>query len=156
MVGTIPHSQPATGQLGRTVTSICDHPLGPVFRLSTEALQAQIAVSKYADGLPLYRHEAIYARGGVEIDRRLMAQWMGRTGFELEILAAHVLGEILKGPRVFADETSLSTLAHGTRSEAWWVSWDPGTVSIPHWRAGTKCELTQFADTELVHFVSFA
>jgi transposase len=89
--------------------------------LPTEALLAQIAVSKYADGLPLFRQEGIYARDGVEIDRRLMAQWMGRVGFELEILAAHVLGEILKGPRVFADETSLPTLAPGTGAvkKAW-------------------------------------
>jgi hypothetical protein len=42
-----------------------------------------------------------------------MAQWMGRVGFELEILAAHVMGEILKGPRVFADETSLPIPAIG-------------------------------------------
>jgi transposase len=28
-----------------------------------------------------------------------MAQWMGRVGFELEILAVHVMGEILQGPR---------------------------------------------------------
>lgn len=89
--------------------------------LPTEALLAQIAVSKYADGLPLYRQEGIYARDGVELDRRLMAQWMGRTGFELDILADHVLGEILKGDRVFADETSLPTLAPGTGStkKAW-------------------------------------
>ncbi|MFZ1479351.1 MAG: IS66 family transposase [Paracoccaceae bacterium] len=66
------------------------------------------------DGLPLYRQEGIYARDQVEIDRRLMAQWMGRVGFELEILADHVLGEVLNGPRVFADETSLPTLAPGT------------------------------------------
>lgn len=82
--------------------------------LPTEALLAQIAVSKYADGLPLYRQEGIYARDQVEIDRRLMAQWMGRVGFELDILADHVLGEVFKGPRVFADETSLPTLAPGT------------------------------------------
>lgn len=89
--------------------------------LPTEALLAQIAVSKYADGLPLYRQEGIYARDGVELDRRLMAQWMGRTGFELDILADHVLSEILKGDRVFADETSLPTLAPGTGStkKAW-------------------------------------
>jgi transposase len=79
--------------------------------LPTEALLAHVAVSKYADGLPLHRQEGIYARDHVEIDRRLMAQWMGRTGFELDILADHVLGEVLKGPRVFADETSLPTLA---------------------------------------------
>ena len=33
--------------------------------IPTEALLAQIAVSKYADGLPLYRQEAIYARDKV-------------------------------------------------------------------------------------------
>lgn len=64
--------------------------------LPTEALLAQIAVSRYADGLPLFRQEGIYARDQVEIDRRLMAQWIGRVSFELEILAAHVVGEILK------------------------------------------------------------
>ena len=65
--------------------------------LPTEALLAHIAVSKYADGLPLYRQEGIYARDGVDLDLRLMAQRMGRVGFELEILADHVLGEVLKG-----------------------------------------------------------
>jgi len=89
--------------------------------LPTEALLAHIAVSKYADGLPLYRQEGIYARDQVEIDRHLMARWMGRVGFELNILADHVLGEVLKGPRVFADETSLPTLAPGTGTvkKAW-------------------------------------
>lgn len=48
--------------------------------IPTEALLAQIAVSKYADGLPLYRQEAIYARDQVEIDRSQMAQWMGKVG----------------------------------------------------------------------------
>lgn len=82
--------------------------------IPTEALLAQIAVSKYADGLPLYRQEGIYARDGVELERRLMSQWMGRVGFELELLAGHVLAEVCKGERVFADETSLPTLAPGT------------------------------------------
>lgn len=49
--------------------------------IQTEALPAQIAVAKYADGLPLYRQEAIYARDHVELDRQLMAQWMGKLGF---------------------------------------------------------------------------
>ncbi|WOH54504.1 MULTISPECIES: transposase [unclassified Bradyrhizobium] len=52
--------------------------------IPTEALLAQIAVSKYADGLPLYQQEAIYARDQVELDRSLMAQWMGKIGFELQ------------------------------------------------------------------------
>ncbi len=82
--------------------------------IPTEALLAQIAVAKYADGLPLYRQEAIYARDKVEIDRALMAQWMGRIGFELEPLADHLLLRIKQGERVFADETTLPTLAPGS------------------------------------------
>ncbi|RWN51562.1 IS66 family transposase [Mesorhizobium sp.] len=80
----------------------------------TEALLAQIAVSKYADGLPLYRQEAIYARDQVEIDRSQMAQWMGKVGFELEPLADYALARIKQGERVFADETTLPTLAPGS------------------------------------------
>jgi transposase len=89
--------------------------------LPTEALLAQIAVAKYADGLPLYRQEAIYARDGVDLDRSLMAQWMGKVGFELQPLADYVLTKIKQGERIFADETTLPTLAPGTgkTQKAW-------------------------------------
>jgi transposase len=81
--------------------------------IPTEALLAQIAVAKYADGLPLYRQEAIYARDQVLIERSQMAQWMGKVGFELEPLAAYALARIKQGERIFADETTLPTLAPG-------------------------------------------
>jgi transposase len=84
--------------------------------IPTEALLAQIAVSKYADGLPLYRQQAIYARDRVELDRAQMAQWMGKLGFELEILAEYILVQIKKAERIFADETTLPTLAPGSGS----------------------------------------
>ena len=89
--------------------------------LPTEALLAQIAVAKYADGLPLYRQEAIYARDGVDLDRSLMAQWMGKVGFELQPLADYVLETIKQGERIFADETTLPTLAPGSgkTQKAW-------------------------------------
>jgi transposase len=89
--------------------------------LPTEALLAQIAVAKYADGLPLYRQEAIYARDGVDLDRSLMAQWMGKVGFELRPLADYVLEKIKQGERIFADETTLPTLAPGSgkTQKAW-------------------------------------
>jgi transposase len=82
--------------------------------IPTEALLAQIAVAKYADGLPLYRQEAIYARDQVLIERSQMAQWMGKVGFELEPLAEYALARIKQGERIFADETTLPTLAPGT------------------------------------------
>ena len=42
-----------------------------------------------------------------------MAQWMGKVGFELEPLAEHALARIKQGERIFADETTLPTLAPG-------------------------------------------
>ena len=89
--------------------------------IPTEALLAQIAVAKYADGLPLYRQEAIYARDKTELSRSLMAQWMGKVGFELQPLADYVLERIKQGERVFADETTLPTLAPGSgkTQKAW-------------------------------------
>ncbi|MBB6262264.1 transposase [Paenochrobactrum gallinarii] len=89
--------------------------------LPTERLLAYIAVSKYADGLPLYRQEAIYLRDGVTISRSLMAQWMGHLGFELQICADFILERIKEGERIFADETSLPTLAPGAgkATKAW-------------------------------------
>lgn len=77
--------------------------------LPTERLLAYIAVSKYADGLPLYRQEAIYLRDGVEVSRNLMAQGMGHLGFELQICADYILERVKEGERVFADETTLPT-----------------------------------------------
>jgi transposase len=64
--------------------------------------------------LPLYRQQAIYARDQVELDRSLMAQWMGKVGFELEPLADYLFSRIKQGERVFADETTLPTLAPGS------------------------------------------
>lgn len=89
--------------------------------LPTERLLAYIAVSKYADGLPLYRQEAIYLRDGVTISRSLMAQWMGHLGFELQICADYILERIKEGERIFADETTLPTLAPGSgkATKAW-------------------------------------
>jgi transposase len=89
--------------------------------LPTERLLAYIAVSKYADGLPLYQQEAIYLRDGVEISRSLMAQWMGHLGFELQICADYILERVKEGDRVFADETTLPTLAPGSgkTTKAW-------------------------------------
>ena len=65
--------------------------------IATERLLASIAVSKYADGLPLYRQEAIFAREKVELGRNLMAGWMGHVGFHLEPLAERLFELIRAG-----------------------------------------------------------
>ncbi len=92
--------------------------------IPTERLLAAIAVSKYADGLPLYRQETIYAREKVELPRNLMAGWMGHVGFHLEPLAERLFQLVRAGERIFADETTLPMLAPGrgrTRSGYLWT-----------------------------------
>jgi len=50
-----------------------------------------------------------------------MAQWMGHLGFELQICADYILERVKEGERVFADETTLPTLAPGAgkTTKAW-------------------------------------
>ena len=71
---------------------------------------------------PLYRHERIFAREGVALSRQVLAGWMGHVGFHLEPLADRILQIIRAGPRVFADETTLPTLAPGLgRTKTGWL-----------------------------------
>ena len=115
--------------------------------LPTEALLAQVAVSKYADGLPLYRQEAIYARDGVELGRSLMAQWMGAVGFHFEPLAAHVLARIREGERIFADETTLPTLDPGAgKTKTAWL-WAYARDDRPFGGAGPPMVAYRFEDS---------
>lgn len=113
----------------------------------TEALLAHIAVSKYADGLPLYRQEGIYARDKVELGRSVMAGWMGRVGFHLEPLADRILALIRAGERVFADETTLPTLAPGSgRTKTAWL-WTYARDDRPFGRAGPAMVAYRFEDS---------
>jgi transposase len=51
-----------------------EHPLGKCF--ASTALLANIMVSKYTDGLPLYRQESILKRYGHAVSWSNMAHWM--------------------------------------------------------------------------------
>lgn len=75
----------------------------------------------------------------VELDRQLMAQWMGKLGFELEIVADYIFSEVKTAERVFADETTLPTLAPGSGSTKTAYLWHmPGlterlAAAVPRW-----------------------
>jgi hypothetical protein len=51
--------------------------------LPTEALVADVVVSKYAWHLPLYRQSQMMAAEGIDIDRSTLAHWVGFAAFEL-------------------------------------------------------------------------
>ena len=47
--------------------------------MATEAVLAQVLVSKYSDHLPLYRQAQIFDRHGIDLDRSTLANWVGRA-----------------------------------------------------------------------------
>ena len=90
-------------------------------------LLAQVLVAKYADHLPLYRQEAIFARAGLAIPRSTLAQWVGTCGVRLQPLEDALKAEIL-GQRVLrADEMSVQMLKPGKgathRAYLWAYLW---------------------------------
>jgi transposase len=82
--------------------------------MATEALIAQVAVSKYGDGLPLYRQAQIHARDGIDLDRSTLADWCGRAAWWLTPLWELLLSTVLSSPKIFCDDTHLPVLAPGT------------------------------------------
>lgn len=81
--------------------------------LPTEALLAHVLVSKYGDGLPLYRQCQILARGGIHLDRATLCDWARQACWWLRPLHELVLAHVVGHARVFADDTPLPTLAPG-------------------------------------------
>jgi transposase len=83
--------------------------------IPTEALIAQVLVSKYADHLPLYRQAQIYARQGIQLDRSTLADWVGRAAWYLRPLRDHILERLRRSQRLFADETTAPVLDPGRK-----------------------------------------
>jgi transposase len=83
--------------------------------IPTTNLLAQVLISKYADHLPLYRQEQMYARAGVELPRSTLADWVGRCGVELTPLVAHLRQRLLEQSVLHADETPVPMLSPGKK-----------------------------------------
>jgi len=125
----------------------------------TEALLAQIAVSKHSEHMPLNRQAVVMARLGVPIDRSVLADWMGRTGALIAPVVDHMAMTLKQGStRLYIDETTAPVLDPGrgkTKTGYLWAvlrddrGWNgpapPGVVF--HYRPGRKGE---YAD-EILH-----
>jgi transposase len=83
--------------------------------IPTTNLLAQVLISKYADHLPLYRQQQIYARAGVEVPRSTLADWVGRCGVELTPLVERLREVLKQQPVLHADETPVAMLAPGKK-----------------------------------------
>jgi transposase len=92
--------------------------------IATPGLIAHIAVSKYADALPLYRQEKIFARCGIELNRSTMAGWMVMVAEFCDPVMRFLYKWLHSGPLVNVDETTLQVLsepgrANTTKSYMW-------------------------------------
>lgn len=76
----------------------------------TSGLLAQVLVAKYADHLPLYRQEAIFARAGVDLSRSTLGQWVGECGVALQPLVDALKTHILRSSVLHADESPVQML----------------------------------------------
>jgi transposase len=76
-------------------------------------LLAHVMVAKYADHLPLYRQSVIYAREGVDLDRALLASWVGAASALLRPLVDAIRRHVLVATKLHADDTPIPVLAPG-------------------------------------------
>jgi len=89
-------------------------PARPIERgMAGPGLLAHVLVGKYADHLPLYRQAEIYAREGVELDRTLLAQWVGQAAALLTPLTDALRKHVFASEVVHADDTPIPVLAPG-------------------------------------------
>jgi transposase len=76
-------------------------------------LITHIAIAKYYDGLPLYRQSKIFDREGVEIERMVMADWMGHLAWWIAPLAEMIGAHVMSAPVIHADDTPIKVLSPG-------------------------------------------
>jgi transposase len=76
-------------------------------------LLAHVLVAKYADHLPLYRQQQIYARDGIDLARSTLAGWVGQTAAALEPLIAALRKDVLASDVLHGDDTPVPVLAPG-------------------------------------------
>jgi len=109
----------------------CDHiaqaaaPSRPIERgMAGPGLLAHVLVAKFADHLPLYRQSVIYAREGVELNRSLLAKWVGHSAALLQPLVDTLRRHVMAATKLHADDTPVPVLAPGngkTKTGRLWV-----------------------------------
>ena len=85
--------------------------------IAAEGLLAHIAVSKFADGLPLYRQQKIFSRLDVELTRATMANWMIQTAGFCQPVIELLQQEVRSGPLINVDESPFQVHKEPGRSD---------------------------------------
>ncbi|HSW33692.1 MAG TPA: IS66 family transposase [Steroidobacteraceae bacterium] len=78
--------------------------------LPEAGMLSYVAVSKYADHLPLYRLERVLARSGLVISRNTLGDWIDFIADSFSAVIEAMKKKILKGPIVQSDDTKIRVL----------------------------------------------
>jgi transposase len=85
---------------------------GPIEKgLAGPGLLAHVAVSKYADHLPLNRISERFAREGVHLPRSTLGDWIAQTADVLEPIVTAMAKTQLSAHRIHTDDTGIPILA---------------------------------------------
>jgi transposase len=108
-------------------------------------LLTHVVLSKFADHLPLYRQEKIFAeRYGVEISRKTMADWMRVVADWLKPIYRIMREDLLKGDYLQVDETPIKYLdrdeIEGSRQGYLWSYGRPRADVVFDWKTGRSRE----------------
>jgi len=95
--------------------------------LAAQGLLAHVAVSKYADHLPLHRQRRIYERHGVDLSVSTLADFVEQVATALTPIVEEIKRQILATRYLQTDETSVTVLdePQGTFTGRLWVYLDP-------------------------------
>ncbi len=95
----------------RSVVKTAPAPVRPFPKaMATARMMAYVAISKYADGLPLYRQSGMMVRFGIGISRSTMAGWMIREGQEVQPVINLLQDTLLDHGVIQMDETPVQVL----------------------------------------------
>jgi len=102
---------------------LADKPAQPIDKgMAGPGLLAYIVTSKYADYLPLYRLENIFARNGFAIDRAALSVWCGDVADLLQPLHELMIQRMLESHVISTDDTIMPLLWPGkTKQARMWV-----------------------------------
>ena len=92
--------------------------------IATPGLLAYIFTAKFVDAVPFYRQEKQFERLGVDLNRTSMSNWAIRVAEQCFPLMDQLRNEILSGPLINADETTVQVLdepgrSNGSKSYMW-------------------------------------
>jgi transposase len=95
----------------KTGVQIAPMPPQPIPKsVASPSLLAFVAVSKYADALPLYRQSGILERIGIDLSRATLAHWMVRMGELVQPLINLMREQLLLHDFVQCDESRFQVL----------------------------------------------